>query len=284
MNIDFLSNTATVLPVLVGAAIIALAVYSFWRVGLVGIFKRISEIINGGENAIIDAISAITPYLVPVIPAYLTFFHVHDPQGMNFPVEIAWTSAIVVEFLGMSSMATTIRFWRNNQRYKSDKNQAPFWLALGTYIFYLAVTMTVNVLLEVESGTRTPTVIWSIGLFSSLSVPSGVIISIRSIYREMLDERNAPKQQANNQPKQEQPKPPKEQKQKHASDFAPQIVAMLDKTWANEKRVLAPKEITARLKLDHSAAKGYVSTKTTEWRAQNNIPKDSSAPSSKFTI
>jgi hypothetical protein len=273
-------DVQNVFTVLLSLALFVLVSVFLWRKGFAGLFRGISDVINGGENAIIDAISAITPYLVPIIPAYLTFFHVHDPQGMNFPVEIAWTSAIVVEFLGMSSMATTIRFWRNNQRYKSDKNQAPFWLALGTYIFYLAVTMTVNVLLEVESATRTTTVIWSIGLFSSLSVPSGVIISIRSIYRDMLDERNEqrkPPQGNNNQPA------PREEKKKHASDFAPQIVAMLEKTWQNEKRVLAPKEITARLKLDHEKSKGYVSTKTAEWRAQNGIQKDA-APTSKLTF
>lgn len=265
--------TSNVLVTLVGIALFAMLFFFLWRNGISGLFKAISETVNGGENAIIDAISAITPYLVPIIPAYLTFFHVHDPRAMNFPVEIAWTAAIVVEFLGMSSMATTIRFWRNNQRYKSEKNQAPFWIALLTYIFYLAITMTVNVLLEADLGDRSRIVIWAIGLFSMLSVPSGVLIAVRSIYREMLEERSAPRKnnvgQDGNEPQQSQGR----KQSRPASKFKEQMITMLDKEYQQNNRILDLTEITSRLRLDHNNSKGFVSTVRSNWMQERGIQK-----------
>lgn len=282
-----LKNAFIVLALL---ALGAMFVYYIIRHGISGLFNAIGETVNGGENAVIDSISAITPYLVPIIPAYLTYYHVGDPRAMNFPNEIAWTAAIVVEFLGMSSMATTIRFWRNNQRYSSEKNKAPFWLALATYVFYLAITLTVNVILENELGDRNSVVIWAIGLFSTLSVPSGVLIAVRSLYREMLDERTSSKPKSKNGKPQttneSDEKPPREQKQRPASTFAPQIMALLDAEYSKNQRVLSPREITPKLKgltQTHDKAKGKISEITKEWKAQRGI-SDNSAPPDKFTI
>jgi hypothetical protein len=152
------------------------------------IFQAIADILNGAERSLLDLLSVLVPYFVPIIPAYLTFTHTRDL--MNFPTWVAWTAAFVVEVLGITAVSTAIRFWRNNTIYKSDKEQAPFWLAVGVYIFYIVVVLSVNVLLEVVSGVRSPAVIWAIALFSLLSFPSGVLISIRAQYTEMLTDRN----------------------------------------------------------------------------------------------
>lgn len=154
---------------------------------LANIFLAFSNVINGSEKSLLDLLSALVPYFVPVIPAYLTFFHTRDQ--MQFPDQVAWTAAFVVEVLGITSISTAIRFYRWNVRYKDAKNKAPFWLALGTYVFYLVIVLAVNVMLEVVSGVRTGAVIWAIALFSLMSVPSGVLISIRTQFSEMLEER-----------------------------------------------------------------------------------------------
>ena len=39
------------------------------------IFETISETIAGAEKSFLDLLSAIVPWAVPVIPAYLTYFH-----------------------------------------------------------------------------------------------------------------------------------------------------------------------------------------------------------------
>ena len=150
-------------------------------------FEFISETINGAERSFLDLLSALVPYAVPIIPAYLTYFHTLNQMG--FPVWVAATAAFTCEVLGITSVSTAIRFWRHNQMYKDVKNQAPFWLAFGTYVFYILVVLSVNVLLEVYTGVRSPAVIWSIGLFSLLSLPSAVLISIRAQFSEMLEEK-----------------------------------------------------------------------------------------------
>ena len=150
-------------------------------------FRGLSNLINGAERSFLDALSAIVPYFVPVIPAYLTYFHTQDLMG--FPSQVAFTAAFVVEVLGITAIATAIRFWRYNMRYKDVTKKAPFTLAIGVYVFYLLVVIMVNVILEVEDGSRNNTIILAIALFSLLSVPSGVLISIRSQFGEMLEDR-----------------------------------------------------------------------------------------------
>ena len=161
------------------------------------VFDFISDTIVGAERSFLDLLSALVPYCVPVIPAYLTFYHTQTE--MQFPVWVAWTAAFVCEALGLASVATAIKFWRHNLRYTDRKNQAPFWLAVGTYVFYLIVILTVNVLLEEVAGKRSPVVILAIGLFCLLSFPAAVLISIRAQHTDILaevEERKQERQQA----------------------------------------------------------------------------------------
>ncbi len=232
------------------------------------LFEFISSVINGAEKSFLDLLSALVPYFVPVIPAYLTFYHTRDQ--MDFPVQVAWTSAFVVEVLGMTSISTAIRFYRNNQRYTTEQNKAPFKLAIFTYVFYLAVVLTVNVLLEVEAAKRQPVIIAAIALFSLLSVPSGVLISIRSQYSEMLEDREQ-RRRPMSQPEPVYPAETPTVRLKHASDYKDKILAMLEAEYNRTQKVLSPKDITTRFKLEHSKNKGFVSTLTSDWKRSRNI-------------
>lgn len=152
------------------------------------IFRWISDTINGGERAVLDALSAIVPYTTASIPAYLTFTHTHDQ--MQFPVNIATLAAFTVEVLGVTAVSTAIRFWQWNTNHNNKAERAPFWLAVGTYVFYIVITLSVNVILEIAAKQRTGAVIWAIALFSLLSIPSGVLISIRAQFGEMLEDKH----------------------------------------------------------------------------------------------
>ena len=151
------------------------------------IFRWISDTINGAERAILDALSAIVPYTTASIPAYLTYTHTLD--YMQFRQEIAILAAFTVEVLGVTAVSTAIRFWQWNSNHSNKADRAPFVLAVFTYAFYIVITLSVNVLLEVYAQDRDPAVIWAIGLFSLLSIPSGVLISIRAQFGEMLEDR-----------------------------------------------------------------------------------------------
>jgi hypothetical protein len=149
------------------------------------IFRKISDTINGGERSILDALSAIVPYTTASIPAYLTYDH--TLKQMAFPDNIALLAAFTVEVLGVTAVSTSIRFWQWNRNHKTAP--APFWLAVTTYLFYIVITLSVNVILEIYAAERNPAVIWAIALFSLLSVPSGVLISVRAQFGEMLEDR-----------------------------------------------------------------------------------------------
>lgn len=243
------------------------------------IFEWLAKILNGMERGIIDFISAFVPYAVPVIPAYLTFYHTRDM--MDFPAWVSWTAAFVVEALGLASVATVVRFYLHNKRYKSEQNRAPFWIAFGVYVAYIVIVIVTNVILEIVADVRGGWIITAIGLFSLLSFPSGVLISIRTQYREMLDDKEEKRTQAQQAKGNDQQQPREPRGKKPASHYQPQIVAMLEAEYEKNQRVLTPKEITAKLKLDHNNAKGYVSTATSKWAAEKGISK---APASKFTL
>ena len=229
---------------------------------LIVFFDWVSGTLNSGERAFLDFLSVLVPYAVPVIPAYLTYYH--TMEMMHFPPWVAGTSAFVVEVLGLTAVTTAIRFYRHNLKYKDSKNRAPFLLAVGVYVFYLVVVLYVNVGLEKLDGARSDAIINAIAAFSLLGVPSGVLVSIRAQHRDILDEREAAK--GGNKPK-----PKNEPKQKYASDFEKEIRAMLAAEHQKSGNILAPREITARLKLDHDKSKGYVSTLTGKWKDENNI-------------
>lgn len=151
------------------------------------IFRWISDTINGGERAVLDALSAVVPYTTASIPAYLTFDHTLNQ--MNFPANIAILAAFTVEVLGVTAVSTAIRFWQWNTNHSNKAERAPFILAVGTYAFYIVLTLSVNVILEIAAKQRSGAVIWAIALFSLLSIPSGVLISIRAQFGEMLEDK-----------------------------------------------------------------------------------------------
>lgn len=156
-------------------------------------FDLITAVINGAERAFLDLISSLVPYGTPAPAAYLTFYH--SIEMLKFPVWLGWSNALVIEALGLASVSTAIRFYRNNKSHKSDKERAPFGLAVFVYGFYLVVTITLNVVLEIVAGSRSGWIIVSIALFTLLSVPAGILISIRSLYTEILQERQERKEE-----------------------------------------------------------------------------------------
>lgn len=168
------------------------------------IFRWISDTINGGERAVLDALSAVVPYSTASIPAYLTYTHTMDQ--MKFPANIAMLAAFTVEVLGVTAVSTAIRFWQWNTNHSNKAERAPFNLAVGTYAFYILITLSVNVILEIAAKQRTGAVIWAIALFSLLSIPSGVLISIRAQFGEMLeDKREKAEQRKQERQQQRQP-------------------------------------------------------------------------------
>ena len=145
------------------------------------VIKRIVNMLEGllslnraTENLLVDVVSSYSPWLTPVIPAYMTWVTMQSVLG--FPVWMAWISAAVVETLGLSAIQTTISFWDYNRVKGASSPSAPVWLSLLTAGYYLAAVISANVLIEVYPQYT----VMVKALLSSLSVCSGVIIAMRS--------------------------------------------------------------------------------------------------------
>jgi hypothetical protein len=239
---------------------------------VVRIFEWLSASINGGERAIVDLVSAVIPYLVPIIPAWLMYYHAeHD---MGFSRNIAVTAGVVVEGLGLASVATAVRFFLYNRRFKKDAknpnpNQAPLKAAMAVYGFYVVIVMLVNVIMEATSATgstRSGWTILAIALFSLLSFPSGLLVALRTGFAEMLEEKESARH--NNQ---NNNAPGKPAKKVNASDKKAEILQLLDTHYQQTGEILKPSQISARLNLDNETAKGYISTETSKWKKEKGI-------------
>lgn len=152
------------------------------------------------ELSFVTFLSKIVPLLVPIIPAYVGYRHVTNPDLLNFDPEFGWVYAGVIEGLGYAAIYKAVQFWENNKKYVAGSpNRAPLGVAVGIYIVYLVVTLAVNVVLDWVSG-----VVWynvlAVGLISILSIPAGLLMSISAVQTERQTERENKKNRTNEQP------------------------------------------------------------------------------------
>jgi hypothetical protein len=138
------------------------------------------------ESTLVDVIAAYTPWLASVIPASIGWLNVQSV--LHFSPWQAWVYAIVVECLGLATVATSLKFWSWNQEHQK---RAPFWLALVTAVFYLTIVLAVNALLD-DGDWRVKLVK---ALASSLSVAGALIVAMRSQQAKL--EKQAAQEQVN---------------------------------------------------------------------------------------
>jgi hypothetical protein len=152
--------------------------------------ESLGDTIRSLERVVIDVISAMTPWLAPLVPASMVYSNMMNDLG--FDRWISLIGAAAVEFLGLSAINTAVEFWRYNEdkhyrqslrravsRRKSRKfNGAPFYVALFTGVFYIVVVLTVNAILDVGKEPIQNTA--AKALLSLLSVDAGIIIAIRA--------------------------------------------------------------------------------------------------------
>lgn len=226
-------------------------------------FKAITDQIRNTEHALITFISAVIPWLVPLIPAYLTGYHVVNQLGL--PEWAGWIIGSIVEGLGLASMSRTIAFWENNRKYTKDTNKMPLLVPLGTYLWYLVIVIVVNVLLEVEAGAS-PIRIWTVGLLATLSVPTAALISVTSIWTERLLEReNQKNERKNERTAEHRTNEPVERTNKRTAnrtlrtnrtnDVRQKIAEFVRSVQESEQRTPGPSEIANALQI----SKGYAS-------------------------
>ena len=142
------------------------------------------------EAAFIDAIAAVTPWLAPLIPAYLVYTNM--TQRLGYPPIVGLVGAAAVEFLGLSAVHTAVTFWQWNDAHKIER--APFWFAFGAGLFYVVIVLTVNAALDIWRGNEGVKIL-AHGLLSLLSVDAAIIIAIRAQHARRLNERDEAKKE-----------------------------------------------------------------------------------------
>lgn len=127
-----------------------------------------------------DILAAFTPWLAPIIPAFLAWRNMTG--ALNFPTWIAMLGALVVEFLGISTVHTTFMLWDYNETRRKDDQAAPAGASAITAAAYLTIVLTTNVLLgggrPIEQVTQ--------ALLSLLSVIGALTLAMRSQHARRL--------------------------------------------------------------------------------------------------
>lgn len=142
------------------------------------------------EQVRIELLSAYAPYLAPLIPAVLTYLDLTSflSLGEEIPVFLRHGFGIVagltVEFLGLASGHTLASFQAHNKANAAKKNQVPIWPILFTFGMYLAIVLSLNVILPWSHIT--PTEAFTRAALSLMTVPSIIIISTRAMHANIL--------------------------------------------------------------------------------------------------
>lgn len=147
------------------------------------IFDRINKWIEDVEYSVVNVISSIAPWLAPLAPAYLSYFHMRNI--LEFPVWVSLSIAGVVEMLGLSTISTFLEFWNHNRHYSADKNKVPVLIPVFSFFFYLGIVLTVNVMLEVSPNGNAP--IMAKAFLTLLTVPAAATLAVRVMHRDIRD-------------------------------------------------------------------------------------------------
>jgi hypothetical protein len=171
---------------------------------LVSSIESLNKIRDSAEVAIVDTVSGFIPWLAPIIPAYVSYSHILNV--LQFPLWIAFASALVVEGLGFATVSTAVEFqnWnitkvnREADPRRRKYQAAPTWGAIFTVAFYMAIVLTVNVILDLvtepniilfQTGGFTavaPVLAKSASIFllSNMTIVGAYTIAIRTRHRQ----------------------------------------------------------------------------------------------------
>jgi len=148
-------------------------------------FDRLNEWIRDTENSIVNFLSAFSPWLAPLIPAYMTFQHAMGT--LKFPWFFAFAGATVVEILGFSAVSTYLSFWFYNRRNRAEGKKAPLEVVMFAFGFYLALIIFSNVLLDTFPSEKWAEIVVR-ALFTLQTIPAAMLVSVRTQHRELLAE------------------------------------------------------------------------------------------------
>lgn len=248
------------------------------------------EVIEAAETPAAKLAIFILPMLSPIVPAFMTGLHIFKLMYIIFDfgtwmpyvsMAMAVIVGVVLELIGYVGVVAFIQ----NLYKKRWASAAVNGIA---YLFYLYAMFQINYFLG--KYFETPDIVNNIvGFLSFITVPTGLIAAdhlsrkaeseekavLRSEDKDFRLKKQALKSGFNIFGGGAETTPKRDPKEKHASDHKERIPVMLQEHYEKTGKVLELTDITAKLKLDHSKNKGFVSTERTKWMAKNGIEKPS---------
>lgn len=148
-------------------------------------FDILNEWIRNTESSIVNFLSVFAPWLAPLTPAYMTYDH--SRKVLEFPPLVALPAALLVEILGFSAVSTFLAFWFHNKKNRADVKRAPIEVVVVAFLFYLALIVFSNVLLDTFPDERWAEITVR-ALFTLQTIPAALIVAVRTQHRDLLSE------------------------------------------------------------------------------------------------
>ena len=161
-------------------------------------FDRLNDWVNDTEGSLVNFLTAFSPWLAPLAPAYMTFRHMDE--FLHFPFLISLALALLVEILGFSTVSTALDFWFHNRKEKSGIKRAPMEVVVGVFVFYLFLILVSNVVIDIsvaylDENWQQAAVILVKALLTLQTIPGALIVAVRTGHRELLRQIKKEKEQ-----------------------------------------------------------------------------------------
>ena len=130
------------------------------------------------EEKLIDNVARVVPWFAPLIPASFAF---HNSRTVLTLVWYeAFLVAFVVELLGLATVHTFFSLAETVKTAKENKPKNEMIVMGFMAAFYLAIVVTVNILLDLQHEWQ---IVLARALLSLISIPAAVTLSIRNLHK-----------------------------------------------------------------------------------------------------
>jgi len=209
-------------------------------------FDQLNEWVNETEGSLVNFLTAFSPWLAPLAPAYMTFRHMDE--FLKFPFLISLALSLLVEILGFSTVSTALDFWFHNRKEKAGIKRAPLEVVVGVFVFYLALILVSNVVIDVSmaylsEGWQKGSIIVVRALLTLQTIPGALIVAVRTGHRELLREIKREKDQKLSEKDQK----PREESGKISENFP--------KRWSELRPTLTKEQVLWWSKIDSTQVK-----------------------------
>ena len=135
------------------------------------------------EQNLIDSVARFTPWLAPLIPATFAYQSVTNPALLNQHWLIGLLIAATIEGLGLASVHTSLSLFEYIKTHDKQKPKVEAGIMLLMTLFYLAIVVVVNIVLDLQHPTQ---IVIAKALLSLVSIPAAVTLSIRQLHKAKL--------------------------------------------------------------------------------------------------